>query len=390
MEDEQVLTQRKPTEGETEGEAEPQPEPQPEPEAKEEKQPEPAAEAPAAEAPAAEGAPQESRVGKLLRGAADHMPEGVKNAMHKLAPVADAIHHGFVIAWPYMVTAYRNGKAVYDKMPQYSCVMIYGLIVAFCGAHFAALVAVAEAFKQTGAFKKIKACLDELYDSFQKLHVENQKDNTLDEDNDGILDVDELSNGELFLRKCTLVMRSVDPHKVNKALSGLYQGFLAAIMVVQFEFAKTVTLGASLGGFLERSIRIVLDPLLDMTIPEEYHSWIELLTTYICRAIGVSIAWAVQFYNSLLHCAIMGGLVFSRALVPFLNDREVIHVKVEETYLDEIVGFAVALLAIIAQAAVSFKLLFPFNVLLSPLLGVEWTLRLCASDETFGGANATF
>jgi len=367
--DEQVLTQRKPEEPEA------QPEPASEP-APEEKKPEGDSAAPAGE----------SRVGRLLRGASEHMPEGVKNAMHALAPVADAIHNAFVIAWPYIVAGYRKGKAVYDQMPQYSVVMIYGLIVAFCGAHFAALVAVVEAFKQSGAFKKIGACLVELYESFEKLHAENAKDNDVDEDGDGVKDVDELSNGELFLRKCGLVMRTVDPNKVNKALSGLYSGFIAAVMVVQFEFAKTVTLGASLGDFMEKSLDILLDPFLEMILPKEYMAWVDLLEKYICRSIGVFIAWTIQFYNSLLHCAVAGSLIFSRALVPFLNQRDIIHIEnVEDTYLDEIIGWTLAVFSIFVQYLFGFKLLFPFNVVLSPLLGVEWTLRLCASDETFAG-----
>jgi len=374
-EDEQVLTQRKPEEAEVEAEEKPEETPA---------APEAAAAA-AADAPAPEG---ESRVARFLRGASEHMPEGVKNAMHALAPVADAIHKGFVIAYPYMVAAYTKGKAVYDQMPEYSVVMIYGLVVAFCGAHFAALVAVVEAFKQTGAFKKIGACLVDLYESFKKLQAENAKDNSKDEDGDGVSDVDELSSGELFLRKCSLVMRTVDPNKVNKALSGLYTGFLAAVMVVQFEFAKTVTLGASLGDFMEKSLDILLDPILEKMLPEGYMAWVDLLEKYVCRSIGVFIAWTIQFYNSLLHCAVAGSLIFSRALVPFLNQRDIIHVEnLEDTYLDEIIGWALAVVSIFIQAAFGFKLLFPFNVILSPVLGVEWTLRLCASDDTFAGNN---
>jgi len=368
-EDEQVLTQRKPEEAEVEPE---------------EKKVEEAA-APETEAPA-DAPAGESRVARFLRGASENMPEGVKNAMHALAPVADAIHRGFVFIWPYLVAGYIKGKAVYDQMPEYSVVMIYGLIVAFCGAHFAAIVAVVEAFKQTGAFKKIAGCLVELYESFKKLHAENAKDNAKDEDGDGVSDVDELSNGELFLRKCGLVMRTVDPNKFNKALNGLYTGFLAAVMVVKFEFAKTVTLGASLGDFMEKSVDILLDPLLEQILPKEYMAWVDLIEKYVCRSIGVAIAWSIQFYNSLLHCAVAGSLIFSRALVPFLNQRDIIHVEnLEDTYLDEIIGWALAVVSIFIQAAFGFKLLFPFNVVLSPLLGVEWTLRLCASDDTFGG-----
>jgi len=369
-EDEQVLTQRKPEEVAEEA-----------PAAAEEEKKEAAEEAVAAASTEGEGA-----VARFIKGASEHMPEGVKNAMHALAPVADAIHKAFVFVWPYLVAGFRKGQAVYDKMPQYSVIMIYGLTVAFCGAHFAALVAVVEAFKQTGAFKKIAACLIDLYESFQKLHAENAKDNTADEDGDGVLDVDELSNGELFLRKCGLVMRTVDPNKVNKALSGLYTGFLAAVMVVQFEFAKTVTLGASLGDFMEKSLDIVLDPFLETILPKEYMPWVDLIEKYVCRSIGVFIAWSVQFYNSLLHCAVAGSLIFSRALIPFLNQRGDLHIEnLEETYLDEIIGWALAVVSIFLQAAFGFKLLFPFNVVLSPLLLVEWTLRLCASDETFAG-----
>jgi len=379
-EDEQVLTQRKPEEPEATEEPAAEPEPQP---AEEEKKPE---EAPAEQAPAEVDPAQESRVGRFLRGAADKMPDGVKNAMKALAPVADAIHRGFVIAWPYMVAGYLKAKAVYDKMPEYSVVMIYGLTVAFCGAHFAALVAVVEAFKQSGAFKKIGACLSDLYESFKKLHEENEKDNAVDEDNDGIMDVDELSNGELFLHKVGLVMRTVDPNKFNKALGGLYSGFIAAVMVVKFEFAKTVTLGASLGEFMEKSVDILLDPFLAMVLPKDYMPWVDLIEVYVCRAIGVSIAWAIQFYNSLLHCAVAGSLIFARALIPFLNNRGVLHIEdLEETYLDEIIGWALAVFSIFVQYIFSFHLIFPFNVVLSPLLGVEWTLRMCASDDTFAG-----
>jgi len=156
-------------------------------------------------------------------------------------------------------------------------------------------------------------------------------------------------------------------------------------MVVQYEFAKTVTLGASLGDFMEKSIDILLDPFLKTIIPDDYFPWVDLIERYICRTIGVCIAWTIQFYTSLLHCAVAGSLIFSRALVPFLNQRDIIHVEnLEDTYLDEIIGWALAAVSIFIQYIFGFKLIFPLNVLFSPLLGVEWSLRLCASDDTFG------
>lgn len=52
---------------------------------------------------------------------------------------------------------------------------------------------------------------------------ENKKDNATDADGDGVSDVDEISNREFIQRKTTLVLRKMDPEKVNDALSSLYK-----------------------------------------------------------------------------------------------------------------------------------------------------------------------
>ena len=52
---------------------------------------------------------------------------------------------------------------------------------------------------------------------------ENKKDNATDADGDGVSDVDEISNREFIKRKTTLVLRKIDPEKVNDALSSLYK-----------------------------------------------------------------------------------------------------------------------------------------------------------------------
>ena len=173
----------------------------------------------------------------------------------------------------------------------------------------------------------------------------------------------------------------------HKALLGLYQGALAAVAVVYHRFARTVALGAALGAWLERSARLVLDPLLDAALPAEYHGWVELLAADVCRAVGVCAAWALQSYDSLLHCAVAGGITFGRALVEFLHERGTISARAEDTYLDEAAGWCVALASIGVQALLGFRLVFPFNVLLSPLLAVDWCLRSRAAgtDAAFAG-----
>jgi hypothetical protein len=52
---------------------------------------------------------------------------------------------------------------------------------------------------------------------------ENKKDNETDADGDGKSDVDQISNQEFVRRKVDLVLRKINPEKVNDAISSLYK-----------------------------------------------------------------------------------------------------------------------------------------------------------------------
>lgn len=74
-------------------------------------------------------------------------------------------------------------------------------------------------------------------------------------------------------------------------------------------------------------------------MPQEYHRWIPTIITYICKAIAVSIAWYIQRIISAFHSAIRGGLMFSRGIMKYLNDKKIIDFDDTESILDEIVGW---------------------------------------------------
>ena len=52
---------------------------------------------------------------------------------------------------------------------------------------------------------------------------ENKKDNETDADGDGTSDVDQISSQEFVRRKVDLVLRKINPQKVNDAISSLYK-----------------------------------------------------------------------------------------------------------------------------------------------------------------------
>lgn len=52
------------------------------------------------------------------------------------------------------------------------------------------------------------------------------------------------------------------------------------------------------------------------------------------------------------------------------------NIKEEETMLDEYAGWALAAIGAYVQLWLGFNLMFPFNLLLWPLMIVEWVLHM--------------
>ena len=329
-----------------------------------------------------------NKINRLLDTAASYLPEPLHNVYKKLDPVLDQILYAFIFVFPYLEKAVDYICDVYMKLPPHTVPMIYGLLVCFMGAHFCCLVAVIEAFKISGGGKKMKNFILLLWESFKNVNEASERDDKVDADNDGVADVEQISDGELFIRKVKLVLRELDPLAVNKALTGLYQCMLSAVCVVQFEFAKTITLGNSIGEFLFVTVDGLCRPFFEYVLAD-YAKWVSLAIRYTCKALGSTIAWIAQFYASLFHCAISGALTFSRALIAFLNDRKITNIDTNESWLDEITGWILAAVSILFQAVFGTNLIFPFNIILLPFRGIEAFLKASASSDAFGTAANT-
>ena len=81
-------------------------------------------------------------------------------------------------------------------------------------------------------------CIKSLWEDFKLLEDVNKEDDEKDEDGDGVADVLQISNETLLKRKLLLFLRTVDPKRVSKAITGINTGFLAVAATLKLQFAK--------------------------------------------------------------------------------------------------------------------------------------------------------
>ena len=166
-----------------------------------------------------------------------------------------------------------------------------------------------------------------------------------------------------------------DPERLSAAVGGLYTAWLAVQGVLRLEFAKTITLGVSIAEMATPALNRLGVPVLAHVVPPPYHHWIPMILKSTARAIGVAFAWRLQVVVSAVHLAMCGGLLFARSLLRWAIKRRLLSTREEDTYADEVVGYAVAALGFYVQLSCGFETPFPLSLVMMPFNGVEWYIR---------------
>ena len=107
----------------------------------------------------------------------------------------------------------------------------------------------------------------------------------------------------------------------------------------------------------------VLVHLLD----PELHKWVPQVIAYTCKALAVAVAYHVQKILSAFYAATRGGLLVSRNLMYFLDRKGIVKIDPNETYIDEVAGWALAAVGFYVQFAGGFAMPSFVRVLLWPL-----------------------
>jgi hypothetical protein len=147
--------------------------------------------------------------------------------------------------------------------------------------------------------------------------------------------------------------------------------------VLEKEFARTINYAVTLGLYVEPIMRKVVAPPVYMCVPQEYHQWVPICLGWITKALAMQVAWRIQRVLTASTSAVMGGLMFSRAIMRMLSpnnrgrqqNEETSTTDDEFTVLDEFLGYAVAAAGIKVQLGdgnFNPRVKFPFTLMTWP------------------------
>jgi hypothetical protein len=289
------------------------------------------------------GAQRDMEVFKsFLESASNKVPAPIRPYYILAIPYVCYSVKAFEKCLPYYYFCYKKYEEYSEKLVVYRLELLLpslaGFILCFFGGEFLTIVAAVEAYRQVG-YETTYRCIHELIEDYHKLTVANKADNSVDADNDGVADVNEISKEQLVMRKTLLFLRTIDPAKVTMAIGGIQTGILAVIATLKMHFAKAITLGNAIGQVLEVPTRRFLVPVMRDILPDEYENWAETLMIYIIHSIAISVAWTLQRFISAFHSAIRGGLMFSRNIMEYTTVMKIYEVNHDESILDEIIGY---------------------------------------------------
>eukprot|EP00798_Chlamydomonas_sp_ICE-L_P023163 gene23163-30371_t len=293
---------------------------------------------------------------------------------------------------------------------------VFGLFLVFFGGQFPLIVAAIEAFRLTG-WETTKASLITLWESYKLAKAASDKDDLIDDDKDGIPDVQQIGKRALATRKLQVFAKSTDPDKLQAGI----QGLLGVVTTLKLQFAQSITLGVSLADIFEQASNSVIKPALvvvtpkedqkwlDMTIryfilesilkhfpswrycllrsvikpalvvvtPKEYQKWLDMTIRYFCRSFAVSVVWWLQRIMSAFHSAIRGAQMLVLGVVNTLkaNGKSVPMDFDASHKLFPVLVTAIGVMGFFFQIKTGFELIFPFNFFAIPFRVLEWFLR---------------
>lgn len=305
----------------------------------------------------------------------------ISDAAKSLQAFAKPVFEFVTVALPVVIKTSQAIYAKFQKLPQNALYFIYGSVFCFFGGTFPTLFAAIQAAEHGGRETVMKAMTD-LAEEAMIIIEESSKDDSLDEDKDGKKDVKQISSSEFLQRKTKLVLRKMNPEKVDKAISSMYKVWLSVAAVLSIQFARTISMALSIADFIKVPADRYVAPVFNTVIPAEYEKWTPIVFSWLIKSFAMSIAWYIQSVVSAFTSALAGGLMMARAthlfcvknkfdlfgFLPLDGD----HTK---TNVDEYLSYLFATMGFFFQFIHSFSLPFPLNLVLWPFQVAEYYIR---------------
>lgn len=323
---------------------------------------------------------QRARLEKELDAFVMGAPEKTRPIIKLLLPLFTFLFVIFDRLAPYLLRAYLVISNVVNQAPPGALTVLAGLVLCFFGGTFCVTIAAYEAFMLCG-FDTTKHAFLELYEQFTIVKKAFQEEAKKSEQNKGKGEFSNLSPSEQVIAKSKIFLVSCkDPEKLSEALGGIICGFAGVLATLKSQFARVITLGASIGNTAYGTANKYCRPALEKAMPEAYHKWITVILSYTCKAIAVTLAWAMQKVISAVQSALRGGNMVVDGGIQLLQHYKVLPEKYDRdsTWNDEIVCYGLFFFGFYSQMHSMFTLHFPFSVLLFPFTMFEnwliWTV----------------
>jgi hypothetical protein len=200
----------------------------------------------------------------------------LSEAAEKLQKYAKPLVDKLTVLIPILIKYGKKLHALYSKLPQHEISFLVGAGFCFFGGLYPVCFAAAMAAEYGGRQTIFKA-VGELTDEAIKIIDESKKDDDKDDDKDGIKDVDEIASTEYVQRKTLLVLRKMNPEKVDTAISSIYTVWLSVAAVLSIQFARTISFALAIAEFLNKPINRLLAPTIQAAVPDEYDRWVPVI-----------------------------------------------------------------------------------------------------------------
>lgn len=262
---------------------------------------------------------QADRFEQMTLAAAEGAPPGLAKYIRMFAPAIKVLSTICMFLLPWIVMLATAVHKAYQLVPINLLYAFMGLVFCFFGGTYPVLFAAIEAARLSG-YENTKQAVQDIVDEATAMVKKSAEDDQIDDDHDGVADVEQIDAKALFQRKTQLVLTKCDPQKINVALGGLMMAWIGVVATLKMQFARTITLALSIADFIGKPLDLIVMPALLAVVPEDYGKWVPVMLGWVCKAAGISVAWYIQAIVSSVTSGIRGGLMFARAMITFCSN----------------------------------------------------------------------
>ena len=354
--------------------------------------------------------PEAERMERILNRAAERaegLDPRLDTGLKYIQPAVTILCKGLCVCLPLYFKLLTFLYGVWTRYIAHSAPlvkMVFGSLLCFFGGTFVATIAAAEALNQMGG-KQAYADVAHVVSQLSVVKAASDKEDAVDADGDGIGDMDELmvdKPQEWARRKLLLGLTAVDdPQRLSSAVRNLWSSCLAVLATLRLQFARTTAIALGIVEVVSPiAKRLCYEPLLKV-MGTGLVKWADIVIDGVLGIVAISIAWYLQMIVSMYYSALRGGTMFAGALfelvnamgwatyigwVPFVTLDEEGRLDMDDTIIDEVVGYLVAGCGMWFQLSSGFHLPLGVNILLMPVSVFEAYLRLQISSAAMGKA----